>query len=149
MPRINIEDIGRGTKGHILASCRVTLSTEDGNETITIFDARVLRNRSGELWVGFPTQNVRDFEGMKFLPILDFSRDLRHRISDAVLAAYEKYVAAPDCPAVPAVRGVPYKRIEAADVRASYQFTGSGINSSIKRNDNDGRAREAAVKNVR
>jgi DNA-binding cell septation regulator SpoVG len=108
MLRINVENIGRGTKGHILASCRVTLSTEDGNETITIFDARVLRNRSGELWVGFPTQNVRDFEGMKFLPILDFSRDLRHRISDAVLAEYKRDDAEVDVRAeamqTPAVR---------------------------------------------
>jgi DNA-binding cell septation regulator SpoVG len=90
MLRINVEDIGRGTKGHILASCRVTLSTEDGDETITIFDARVLRNRSGELWVAFPTQSMRDFEGaQKYLPILEFSKNLRQRISDTVLAEYD------------------------------------------------------------
>jgi len=89
MLRIHVENVGRGTKGHILASCRVTLTTEDGQDTVTIFDARVLRNRSGELWVAFPTQSMRDFEGaQKYIPILDFSKDLRRRISDAVLEEF-------------------------------------------------------------
>ena|ERR1700688_1879905 len=108
MLRINVEDIGRGTKGHILASCRVMLTTEDGDEFISIFDVRVLRNRSGKLWVGFPTQTTRDFEGMKYVPDMDFSRDLRRRISDAVLAEYERDAAEADVRAeqmqVPAVR---------------------------------------------
>jgi DNA-binding cell septation regulator SpoVG len=90
MLRINVEDVRRGTKGHILASCRVTLTTENGDEFISICDVRVLRNRRGELWVGFPTQSTRDFEGMKYVPDMDFSRDLRRRISDAVLAEYER-----------------------------------------------------------
>src|ERR1700680_481628 len=90
MLRINVEDVRRGTKGHILASCRVTLTTENGDEFISICDVRVLRNWRGELWVGFPTQRTRDFEGMKYVPDMDFSRDLRRRISDAVLAEYER-----------------------------------------------------------
>jgi len=89
MLRINVENIGRGTKGHVLASCRITLTTESGDEQVTIFDARVLRNRSGELWVAFPTQSMRDFEGaQKYIPIIEFSKDLRRRISDTVLAEY-------------------------------------------------------------
>lgn len=95
MLRITVEHIGRGTKNHILASCRVTLTSEDGQDTITIFDARVLRNRSGELWVAFPTQSMRDFEGaQKYIPILDFSKDLKRRISETVLAEYDGVLGA-------------------------------------------------------
>jgi DNA-binding cell septation regulator SpoVG len=90
MFQIFVEDVRRGTQKHVLASCRVSLTSEDGLETITIIDARVLRNRSGEKWVGFPTENVKDFEGWKYLPILDFSRDLRSRISNAVLKEFER-----------------------------------------------------------
>jgi DNA-binding cell septation regulator SpoVG len=115
MLRINVEDVGRGTKGHILASCRITLSSEDGSETITIFDARVLRNRSGELWVAFPTQSMRDFEGaQKYIPILDFSKDLRRRISDTVLAEYN------------GVRGAQQRMNNYGDVRPSFRGINNG-----------------------
>jgi DNA-binding cell septation regulator SpoVG len=96
MLNIKVETVGRGTKANVLASCQISLSTEDG-EVITIFDARVLRNRSGGLWVGFPTENTKDFEGtMKFLPIISFSRELKHRITVAVLAEFEREDAEAD-----------------------------------------------------
>ncbi|HSY33921.1 MAG TPA: hypothetical protein VLA42_18215 [Verrucomicrobiae bacterium] len=139
MFQINVEDIRQRTQRHILASCTVRLSTENEDEFITIFDVRVLKNRSGEKWIGYPTQQTRDVEGIKYVPDMDFSRNLRNRISEIVLKEYDKNDAYYDVtgavrPAVPAARGVPFKRIEAADRRASFQFTGHNINSGHEAN---------------
>jgi len=93
--QIRVMNVGKGTKAHILASCRVELSSEDGKDVITILDARVLRNRSGELWIGYPTQSMRDFDGaQRYIPTLEFSKELNRRISDAVLAAFEDVAGA-------------------------------------------------------
>src|SRR5258708_30670615 len=90
MLKINVTNVGKGTKGHILASCRVQLTSEDGKDVITILDARVLRNRSGELWVGYPSQSIHAFDGaQRYVPTLEVSRELQRRISDAVLAEFE------------------------------------------------------------
>lgn len=112
--QIHVQDVRRGTQKHILASCQVSLTTEDGQEIITIIDVRVLHNRAGDLWVGFPSQPVRDFEGIKYVPDMQFSRDLKRRITDAVLAEFERDDAEADvraaemqCPAVrPTVKPV-------------------------------------------
>lgn len=96
MLHIAVINVGRGTKGHILASCRVQLTSEDGKDVITILHARVLRNRSGEMWVGYPSQSVHAFDGaQRYLPTLDFSKELQRRISDAVLAEFERVQGAP------------------------------------------------------
>ena len=90
MLHIAVTNVGRGTKGHILASCRVQLTSEGGKDVITILDARVLRNRSGELWVGYPSQSIQAFDGaQRYVPVVEFSRELQRRISDAVLAEFE------------------------------------------------------------
>src|ERR1700676_5401429 len=117
MLSIMVENIGRGTKPHILASCQVTLTSEgDGDELelIKIVDVRVLKNRSGELFIGYPTQDTKDWEGVwRHSLVIDFSRELKKRISDAVLAEFEKddarYAVAAEagCPAVrPAVKPI-------------------------------------------
>ena len=96
MLHIAVTNVGKGTKAHILASCQVQLTSEDGKDVITILDARVLRNRSGELWVGYPSQSVHAFDGaQRYLSILDFSKELQRRINDAVLAEYENIQGAP------------------------------------------------------
>jgi DNA-binding cell septation regulator SpoVG len=108
---VAVQDVRRGTQKHITASCEVTLTTEDG-ETITIVDVRVMRNRSGDLWICFPSTPVHDFEGIKYVPDMHFSKDLKRRITDIVLAEFEKDDAQHDvraeqmqCPAVrPAVK---------------------------------------------
>jgi DNA-binding cell septation regulator SpoVG len=146
MLKINVEDVRRGTKGHILASCRVTLTTENGDEFISIFDVRVLRNRSGGLWVGFPTQSTRDFEGMKYVPNMEFSKNLKRRISEAVLAEFEREDAEADVRSkhmqVPAVRpavAVPIRRpdITQADIRASFQFHGKNLDCFDRKDTKD------------
>src|ERR1700732_2899745 len=86
--QVKVMNVGKGTKNHVLASCKVQLSDEQ--DVITILDARVLRNRSGELWVGYPSQSIQAFDGsQRYIPILEFSRELNSLISDAVLAEFE------------------------------------------------------------
>lgn len=104
---VNVQDVRRGTQKHITASCQVSLTSEDGLDVVTVVDVRVLQNRSGERWIAFPSQPVHDFEGIKYVPDMHFSKDLKRRISDAVLAEFEKDDAEADiradalrCPAV-------------------------------------------------
>ena len=94
MVKINVVSVGRGTKSHVLASCIVQLTSEDGTDVVSILDARVLRNRSGELWVGYHSQSLSDLDGsQRYVPTIEFSKNLTRRISDAVLVEYECYRA--------------------------------------------------------
>ena len=96
--RLNIEPNTKGTnsnvENHVLASCKVELTSEDGTDVVCILDARVLRNRSGELWVGYHSQSLSDLDGsQRYVPTIEFSKNLTRRISDAVLVEYECYRA--------------------------------------------------------
>ena len=89
MLKVNVVSVGRGAKSHVLASCNVQLTSEDGTDVVSILDARVLRNRSGELWVGYHNQSFSDLDGFhRYVPTIEFSKNLTRRISDAVLDAY-------------------------------------------------------------
>ena len=89
MLKINVVSIGRGTRGHVLASCKVELMSEDEKDVVRVLDARVLRNREGRLWVGYPTQAFPGLEGkFKYVPTIDFSEGLARRISESVLHEY-------------------------------------------------------------
>jgi hypothetical protein len=89
MLKIRVVSVGRGTQSHVLASCKVVLTSEDGTDTVSVLDARVLRNRSGELWVGYHNQSLpRDDGSHQYVPTIEFSKELARRISDAVLEAY-------------------------------------------------------------
>jgi DNA-binding cell septation regulator SpoVG len=88
MLKIRVVSVSPGGKSHILASCNVELTSEDGREVVTICDARVLRNRSGELWVGYPAQPTPDLDGIRYISTIEFSRQLKRRITDAVLQEY-------------------------------------------------------------
>jgi hypothetical protein len=101
MFKIEISNIGKGTRSHILASCKVKLTSEDGVEFVSIFDARVMRNRNGQLWVAWPSLYVREVDqSERYVPILAFSGKLERRIADAVLASYEGYQATSPRPGV-------------------------------------------------
>jgi hypothetical protein len=89
MLKIRVVSVGRGTQSHVLASCKVELISEDGTDVVSILDARVLRNRSGELWVGYHNQSLSRSDGShQYIPTIEFSNGLARRISDAVLVAY-------------------------------------------------------------
>ena len=75
-----------GTKKHVLASARVELTSEP--DTVIILDARVLLSKVGKLFVDYPNQSIG--RG-KYIAIIEFSKELKRRISDAVLVAYEEY----------------------------------------------------------
>lgn len=92
MFKIEISNTGKGTRSHILASCKVKLTSEDGAEFVSIFDARIMRNRNGQLWVAWPSQFIRQLDqSERYVPILAFSDKLERRIADVVLATYESY----------------------------------------------------------
>ena len=88
MLQVTVEAVERPTQKHALASCRVVLS--DGEDSVTVFDARVLRNKkTGELFVGFPQTKIRFFEPRwKYEPIIELSKGLKKRVTEGVLAAY-------------------------------------------------------------
>ena len=89
MLKINVVSVGRGSKNHVIASCNVQLTSEDGTDVVSVVDARVLRNRSGELWVGYHSQSISDLDGsQRYVPTIEFSKNLTRRISEAVLDAY-------------------------------------------------------------
>ena len=101
MFKIEVSNIGQGTRSHILASCKVKLTSEDGIDSVSIFDARVMRNRSGQLWVAWPSQYLRELDqSERYVPILAFSDKLERRIAEAVLTAYESYRTASPRPGV-------------------------------------------------
>ena len=90
MLQIKIAGVKRGSRQNVLASIQVELLSEDGQDTVSVLDARVLRNKNGQLWVGYPNQAFPDPEGaIRYVPILSFSKDLTRRVSDTVLVAYE------------------------------------------------------------
>ena len=90
MLQIKILGVSKGTKRYVLASVQLELASEDGQDVLCVFDARVLRTKKGQLFVSYPQQTYKDFEGkIEYFPILKCSPDLQRRISDAVLAAYE------------------------------------------------------------
>jgi hypothetical protein len=89
MFKINVISVGHGSRGHVLASCKVEVISEDQKEVICVLDARVLRNREGKLWVGYPAQAFPGPEGkLRYVPIIHFSENLARRISKCVLDAY-------------------------------------------------------------
>jgi len=91
MLQIKILGVSKGTKRYVLASVQIELASEDGQDVLCVFDARVLRSKKGQLFVSYPQQTYKDFEGkIEYFPILKCSSELQRRISDAVLAAYER-----------------------------------------------------------
>lgn len=93
---ICVTKVGRGTRGHVLASCVVELRSEDRKDVITVMDARILKNKkTGKLFVAYPTQSIKDRTGtLKYIEIIELSRDLKQRISDKVLDEYANIAGA-------------------------------------------------------
>ena len=89
MLQAKVVSMGRGSRANVLASAQVELRSEDGQDTVTVLDARILRNKNGQLWVGYPNQTFPSGNGVEYAAILSFSKELARRISDAVLEAFE------------------------------------------------------------
>ena len=57
--QVKILSISRSSKPSVLASVRLEVALENG-DSIIIDDARVLRNRHGQLWLAMPISLVLD-----------------------------------------------------------------------------------------
>src|SRR5262252_3922922 len=90
MFRITNVEIYSARKPSFLASARVQLSDDEGN-SVTITDFRILRNKQSELWVAVPNYTVPDGKGWVYEPTIILSHKLQFEISDAVVAAYERW----------------------------------------------------------
>ena len=83
----------RSSKPAVLASVRVELTVEGAGDTIIIDDARVLRNKHGQLWLAMPSYSVPSSNGRSYdyLPAVILSTALKRAVEDAVLPAFEAW----------------------------------------------------------
>jgi DNA-binding cell septation regulator SpoVG len=77
-------------KPNVLAHASVSIEFED--QAVTVSDLRVLRNRSGEMWVGMPAIAVSNGgREYSYEVCVEFSRELRRAVEDAVLGEFAKW----------------------------------------------------------
>jgi DNA-binding cell septation regulator SpoVG len=90
---MNIKVLGfsPSLKPSVLATARIELTVE--GESITIDDARVLRNKQGQLWLAMPSYSVpmNGGRGYDYLPAVILSTALKRAIEDAVLQGFEEW----------------------------------------------------------
>lgn len=89
---MNVLEVSSPRKQSALASVRVELADAEGN-VITIDDARVLRNKHGQLWLAMPSYSVPANGGRSYdyLPAVVLSTKLKRDVEDAVLPAFEAW----------------------------------------------------------
>jgi DNA-binding cell septation regulator SpoVG len=85
--QITIKEIAAPRKSSALASATVEITFE--GHTLTIGDWRVLRNRTGELWVAPPSYAIPEGRSFHYENTFETDRVLLARIQGAVLDAYE------------------------------------------------------------
>jgi hypothetical protein len=81
-------------RANVLASVDVQLETNLG--TISIRDARILRNRSGVAWFSLPTFSVTKGREYEYFATVELSPNLHRRVSDAALAEFELWEKRPE-----------------------------------------------------
>ena len=80
------------SKPQVLASVRIELSVEGTNDSIIIDDARVLRNRHGQLWLAMPAYSVpASGRGYDYMPAVILSTKLKREVEDVVLPAFQEW----------------------------------------------------------
>lgn len=90
---VSVLSISRSNKPAVLASVRVELTVESTGDSIIIDDARVLRNRHGQLWLAMPSYSVpaNGGRGYDYKPAIILSIALMRVVEDAVLPAFEEW----------------------------------------------------------
>ena len=90
--QVNVLGFSRSLKPAVLASVRVELAADTGDSVI-IDDARVLRNKHGQLWLAMPSYSVPANGGRSYdyLPAVILSTQLKRQVEDAVLPAFEAW----------------------------------------------------------
>ena len=89
--QVKVLAFSRSSKPAVLASVRLELAL--GGDSITIDDARVLRNKHGQLWLAMPSYSVPADGGRSYdyLPAVVLSTKLKREVEDAVLPAFEAW----------------------------------------------------------
>lgn len=89
---VKILSFTRSPKPAVLASVRLELAL-DGGDSLIIDDARVLRNKHGQLWLAMPSYSVPANGGRSYdyLPAVVLSTKLKRDVEDAVLPAFEQW----------------------------------------------------------
>jgi DNA-binding cell septation regulator SpoVG len=89
--QIKVLSLSRSPKSCVLATAGIELTVE--GESITIDDARVLRNKHGQLWLAMPSYSVPSGNGRSYdyLPAVILSTGLKRAVEDAVLPAFEAW----------------------------------------------------------
>lgn len=90
---VKVLSFSRSNKPAVLASARIELAVEGTGDTIIIDDARVLRNKHGQLWLAMPSYSVPTSNGRSYdyLPAVILSTKLKRDVEDAVLPAFEAW----------------------------------------------------------
>ncbi len=91
--QVKILAFSRSPKPAVLASVRVELAVEGTGDSVVIGDARVLRNRHGQLWLAMPSYSVPSSNGRSYdyLPAVILSTKVKRDVEDAVLPAFEAW----------------------------------------------------------
>jgi DNA-binding cell septation regulator SpoVG len=89
--QIKVLSFSRSPKPSVLATVRIELTVE--GDSIIIDDARVLRNKHGQLWLAMPSYSVPSNNGRSYdyLPAVILSTKLKRDVEDAVLPAFEQW----------------------------------------------------------
>ena len=89
---VKVLSFSRSPKPAVLASVRIELDADEGDSVI-IDDARVLRNKHGQLWLAMPSYSVPANGGRSYdyLPAVILSTKLKREVEDAVLPAFEAW----------------------------------------------------------
>ena len=89
--QIKVLSFSHSPKPSVLATARIELTVE--GDSITVDDARVLRNKQGQLWLAMPSYSVPSSNGRSYdyLPAVILSTKLKRDVEDAVLPAFEAW----------------------------------------------------------
>jgi hypothetical protein len=89
--QIKVLSLSRSPKPSVLATARIELTVE--GDSITIDDARVLRNKHGQLWLAMPSYSVPSSNGRSYdyLPAVILSTVLKRAVEDVVLPSFEAW----------------------------------------------------------
>lgn len=88
---VKVKFIQSATKPHRLADAIIELTDPDG-DSLLISDIRILQNKQGQIWVAMPSRSVSDSgRSFQYIPQIESNRQLRRKIEDAVLMAFEQW----------------------------------------------------------
>ncbi len=92
MMQIKVLNFSSNSKPQVLASVRIELLFEGAGDSIIVDDARVLRNRHGQLWLAMPSYSIpANGKTYDYLPAVILSAKLKREVEDVVLPAYEDW----------------------------------------------------------